>query len=97
MLSSLGLGRRKLRGTVLWQAATMTTVALVVGLPAGVFAGRWAWRLFPDQIAVVPLPRLSSGVVVVIALAALVFALVIASAPAQSAARTRPGVVLRTE
>src|SRR5439155_4118907 len=64
VLSSLGLGRRKLRATVLWQAATMTAVALVVGLPIGVVVGRWAWRLFADQIAVLPLPRLSPNAVV---------------------------------
>ena len=36
---------RDLRAVALWQASTVTVAALVIGIPLGVAAGRWAWQL----------------------------------------------------
>ncbi|HUY51992.1 MAG TPA: ABC transporter permease [Streptosporangiaceae bacterium] len=45
ILKALGFGRRQVASTVAWQATSFILVALVLGLPLGVTAGRWAWDL----------------------------------------------------
>lgn len=97
ILRTLGFTRRQLRSSVMWQAASLVVVASVVGLPAGVAAGRWLWRLFADQIAVLPQPQVPIGSVLIVAPVTLALALGVALAPARRAARTQPAVVLRTE
>src|SRR6185437_16150725 len=44
ILKSLGFIPRQLRQAVAWQATTIAGIALLIGLPAGVAAGRWSWR-----------------------------------------------------
>ena len=46
MLKTLGLRRAQLLRVVSWQATALAAAALLVGLPLGVLAGRWAWVLF---------------------------------------------------
>jgi hypothetical protein len=41
ILKTLGFIRPQLRGTVGWQATTLATVALLIGLPIGIAGGRW--------------------------------------------------------
>src|SRR5207249_552311 len=45
VLRTLGFTSGQLSQTVAWQATTLALVALVLGLPLGVAAGRWAWTL----------------------------------------------------
>jgi len=97
ILKTLGFVRGQVRAAVAWQATTLVAVALAVGVPLGIAAGRWAWTLFADGLGVVAVPRvpgIALGVVVVVALAA---ANLVAAAPAHIAARTRPARVLRSE
>jgi ABC-type antimicrobial peptide transport system permease subunit len=97
ILKTLGFVRGQVRAAVAWQATTLVAVALAVGVPLGIAAGRWAWTLFADGLGVVAVPRvpgIALGVVVVVALAA---ANLVAAAPAYIAARTRPARVLRSE
>src|SRR5215218_6655493 len=56
ILKTLGFVRQQVRGTLAWQATTLATVALLVGLPTGVAAGRWGWRMFAGQLGVLPDP-----------------------------------------
>ena len=63
LLKVLGMFRRELSAVAFWQVATVTAVALVVGVPLGIAGGRWAWQLFADQAglppdAITPLPVL---------------------------------------
>jgi predicted lysophospholipase L1 biosynthesis ABC-type transport system permease subunit len=97
ILKTVGFSRRQLRGTVAWQASTLAAVALVVGLPVGVLAGRWIWRAFADGIAVVPAPVLNPSAVAIAAVATFVLANLVAAIPSRTAARTRAAVVLRSE
>ena len=46
VLKTMGLLRSQLLRVVCWQASALAAVALLVGLPLGLLAGRWAWRLF---------------------------------------------------
>jgi predicted lysophospholipase L1 biosynthesis ABC-type transport system permease subunit len=96
ILKTLGFVGGQVRSAVRWQSLTMTMVALVVGLPVGVVAGRWLWLLFASDIGVVP-EALVPAVALAVAPAALLLAVLLASLPARSAARTQPAMVLRTE
>jgi hypothetical protein len=54
VLQALGLTRRQLTGIITWQTLTLLLVAVVIGLPLGVVAGRWAWAGFAASLGVVP-------------------------------------------
>jgi predicted lysophospholipase L1 biosynthesis ABC-type transport system permease subunit len=85
--------------TIRWQACTLTGVALVLGVPVGILCGRVAWRLFAGQLGIQPvvvLPVILVPVVPVVP-AALVLAVAVAAVPGESAARTRPAEILRSE
>ena len=61
ILKTLGSVRTQLSRAVAWQASAFAVVALAVGLPLGIAAGRWVWAVFagrlgvPDDIARVAL------------------------------------------
>ena len=93
---SLGFLRRQVRHAVGWQATTTAAIALLIGLPAGVAGGRWAWRLFAAQLGVLPEPAMPLTTILIAIPSALALANLIAAAPARAAARTRPATVLRT-
>ncbi len=54
ILQALGLTRRQLRSIITWQTLTLLLVAVVVGLPLGIVAGRWTWAGFATSLGVVP-------------------------------------------
>jgi predicted lysophospholipase L1 biosynthesis ABC-type transport system permease subunit len=97
VLKTLGFVRRQVSATVAWQATTVVVIALTVGLPLGLAAGRWAWTLFADQLGVIPEPTAAVVSSLIAIPAALVLANLVAAVPGRLAARTRPAQVLRTE
>ncbi|HEY7625430.1 MAG TPA: FtsX-like permease family protein, partial [Ilumatobacteraceae bacterium] len=95
ILRVLGFNDRDLRSSVRWQAATIIVCGLVVGLPLGAVAGRWAWRHFARQLGVaptghVPIAWLCAYVAVTVALA-----LAATIPPARTASRSTVTDVLR--
>jgi ABC-type antimicrobial peptide transport system permease subunit len=97
LLKTLGFTRSQVLATVAWQASTFASVALLIGLPLGVLAGRWAWAYFANEAgapaqATVPLPTVLLAIPVT-----LLLANIIAAWPGWTAARLRPALVLRTE
>ena len=54
LLKTLGLLRGQLLRVVFWEASTLAGAALLVGLPLGVIAGRWAWVIFARSAGVAP-------------------------------------------
>lgn len=97
LLKALGMTRRQLRAIVAWQTTLTLVIALVVGVPLGVAAGRWAWGGFAGSLGVAPVT-----VVPVLLLAAGCAAVVLAgnllaSVPAAIAARTPAAGTLRTQ
>jgi hypothetical protein len=97
ILKTLGFTRRQVRHAVGWQATTIAGIALLIGLPAGIAGGRWAWRVFAAQLGVLPEPAVPLTTVFIAIPAALALANLVAAAPGRAAARTQPGAVLRTE
>jgi ABC-type antimicrobial peptide transport system permease subunit len=97
VLKTLGFERRQVRIVVLVQSLTYAAAALLIGLPLGAAAGRFAWNVYADQQGidpevVVPVPALLLAIP-----AAVVVAGTLALLPARWAAATRPAAVLRTE
>ena len=97
LLKTLGLVRRQVLSVVEWQALSLAGVAVAIGVPLGLLAGRWAWVLFASSAglapaASIPLPLVLLTIPVTAALAAG-----IAVGPGRAAARVRAAVVLRAE
>jgi hypothetical protein len=95
VLKTLGLVRAQVLRVVSWQATAMAVTALLIGVPAGLLAGRWAWVLFADSAGVSPVPRVPVLVVALVLPVTLGAAIVIAARPGVQASRIRPAVVLR--
>jgi ABC-type lipoprotein release transport system permease subunit len=96
VLKVLGMFRRDLSAVAFWQVATVTMVALAVGIPLGIAGGRWAWQLFAGQAglpadAITPLP------VLLMIPATLLAAALVALPPARSVARVPAAATLRSE
>ena len=97
LLKTLGFTRRQVLGTVAWEASAFAAAALLIGLPLGVVAGRWAWSVFASTAGVSTAATVPLATVLLIIPATLLAANVIAAAPGWEAARLRPAIVLRTE
>jgi predicted lysophospholipase L1 biosynthesis ABC-type transport system permease subunit len=96
-LRTLGLAGRQVRVITAWQVSTMTGLALAVGIPLGVVAGHWSWRLFAEGLGipgdfVTPLP-----LVLLMVPAVILAGNAVAYWPARTAARVSPARVLRAE
>ena len=97
LLKTLGFARSQVLAVVAWEASAFAAVALLIGLPLGVLAGRWAWAYFASAAgtpapAAVPLTLVLLAIPVTLAVANL-----IAAGPGWGAARVRPAEVLRAE
>ena len=97
ILKTLGFARWQLRQAVAWQATTIAAIALLIGLPTGVAAGRWAWRYLATQLGVLPEPAVPLTAIVSAVPGALVVANLIAAVPGRAAARTQPATIFRAE
>ena len=95
--AALGMTRGQVRGVIAWQTTLTLLIAVAVGGALGIVGGQLAWRAFAGSLGVVPVVQVPM-LLLVLGLAALVLAgNLLASLPAAVAARTRPGVSLRTE
>ncbi len=96
-LKAIGFRRGQVAAVITWQAVTVTIVALVVGVPLGLAAGRLAWDLaasgfgVPD-VVLAPWPALAAACAGTLAAAVL-----LAAGPALFASRLRPAALLRSE
>jgi hypothetical protein len=97
LLKALGMTRSQVRAVIAWQTTLTLLIAVGIGGPLGIVGGRLAWRAFAGSLGVVPIVQVPVAALI-LGLAALVLAgNLLASLPAAVAARTRPGVSLRTE
>jgi predicted lysophospholipase L1 biosynthesis ABC-type transport system permease subunit len=97
ILKTLGFQTGQVRATVAAQATTLAVIALAVGIPAGAAAGRWAWRLFADQLGIPPEPVVPVLPMALAVPATVVLVNLIAAVPARLAARMQPAPALRSE
>jgi hypothetical protein len=97
VLKTLGFTRRQVLGTVAWEATALAAAALLIGIPVGVVAGRWAWALFADAAGVASQATVQVPLVLLAIPVTIALANVLAAWPGWAAARLRPALVLRTE
>jgi putative ABC transport system permease protein len=97
LLMALGMVRRQLAAIVFWQATTIAVAAIAAGIPLGIAAGHAIWRAFAISLGVVPVPVVQAWLIGALAAGALLTANALATIPAVTAARSRPGQLLRTE
>ena len=97
ILKTLGFVRTQLSRAVAWQASALAVVAVVVGLPLGIAAGRWVWAVFAGRLGVSTRPVTPVLAVTLLVPATIVLANLVAAVPARLAARTQPAAALRTE
>jgi ABC-type antimicrobial peptide transport system permease subunit len=97
LLKTLGFVRGQVLGVVAWESTAFAGLALLIGLPLGILAGRAAWGSFADaagapSLVTVPLPAVLLAIP-----ATLLIANLIAAWPGRTAARLRPALVLHEE
>jgi hypothetical protein len=97
LLKSLGMLRRQIAYCVSWQTTTIALIAIALGVPLGIAAGRLVWSAFADNLGVGTQPAVTALEIVAVALGALIVANVLATIPALLAARARPASLLRSE
>ena len=87
VLRALGFTRRQVSACVSWHASRLSVIAIAVGIPVGIIAGRWAWSTLSSAIGFALAPVVGIAVPLVAALATLVAANVVAAIPARHARR----------
>ena len=97
LLKALGMTRSQVRAVIAWQTTLTLLVAVVVGGALGIAGGRLAWHAFAGSLGVVPIVEVPVTALILGLVALVLAGNLLASLPAAVAARTRPGVGLRTE
>lgn len=97
ILKVLGFVRSQVAATVAWQSSMVVILAVVLGLPIGLAAGRWAWHVFADRLGVPPQAAVPLFAAALLVPATLLLANLVALVPARLASRTRASVVLGNE
>ena len=97
ILKSLGFRTGQVRAAVAWHASALAVAAAIIGVPLGIVAGRWGWRLVADQLGVASPPATPIVEVTAIVVGAVLLANLVAAYPAWRAAREPTGVTLRVE
>ncbi len=97
VLRSMGFTRRQTRLAITWQATLLALVGIIVGVPLGVAAGRFAWRWLADDFPLAYVPPLAWVAIGAVAVIAVALANLLAAGPAHVATRIRPAETLRTE
>jgi hypothetical protein len=92
ILRAIGLTSSEVAGVLRWQALMLVSMALLVGVPAGLAAGRATWLAFTYQLgvdvaAVMPLRVVAAGAAGLLAIATAV-ATATGRLPRRSAVRT---------
>jgi ABC-type antimicrobial peptide transport system permease subunit len=97
VLRVLGFVSGQVHSTLRWQALTVAAVGLVVGVPAGLIAGRRIWSALAGAVGVLDDWTFPWATVLLTVPVALGVAILLAILPGRAAARVSPGHVLRAE
>ena len=97
VLKALGMTRRQIWAAVAWQTTLTLLIAVLIGAPLGIAAGRAGWRGFADSLGVVPFTEIPLLTLIAGLLALVVAGNLLASVPAAIAARTRAALYLRAD
>jgi len=97
VLKTLGFVRRQVSAAVAWQATLVVGLALLLGIPLGVAAGRSVWVVFAAHLGIAKDTSLALVPLLLAVPLALAIANALAAGPGVVAGRLRPAVVLRAE
>ena len=97
LLKALGMTRSQVRAVIAWQTTLTLLIAVAVGGALGIVGGRLAWHAFAGSLGVAPIVEVPVAALILGLVALVLAGNLLASLPAAVAARTRPGVSLRTE
>jgi ABC-type antimicrobial peptide transport system permease subunit len=97
VLSALGFTPRQRRHVITAQATAIACVALVLGIPLGVMAGRVIWSMIAMSMGVATDAAFPLALIVIGTLAVIVVLNLIAAIPARSAGRLPVADTLRSE
>jgi hypothetical protein len=97
LLKALGMTRSQVRAVIAWQTTLTLLIAVAVGGALGIVGGRLAWHAFAGSLGIVPIVEIPVAALILGLVALVLAGNLLASLPAAVAARTRPGVSLRTE
>jgi ABC-type lipoprotein release transport system permease subunit len=97
VLKTLGFERAQMRTLVLVQSLTYAGAAILIGLPLGVAAGRFAWNVYAERQGIAPEVVVPVPALLLTLPGAALVALLLALLPARRAGETRPAAVLRAE
>ena len=89
--------RSQVRAVIAWQTTLTLLIAVAVGGALGIAGGRLAWHAFAGSLGIVPIVEVPVAALILGLVALVLAGNLLASLPAAVAARTRPGVGLRTE
>jgi FtsX-like permease family len=97
ILRALGFSSWQVRRTLCWQALVLAGLALMIGVPAGIVCGRLGWQVFAHQLGITPVTAVPLTALLVMAAGWLAAAVAIAALPGQTATRSSPARVLRSQ
>jgi ABC-type lipoprotein release transport system permease subunit len=97
VLRTTGFVRRQMAAVVTWQMATISAIALVIGLPLGIALGRYLWTELAERLGALPQATTPTALLLLLAAAGLGLAAVLAVVIGVGVSRTRPAQILRTE
>jgi FtsX-like permease family len=97
VMRALGFRRGDVRRAVAWQSIIYALVALAIGVPLGVIAGRLAWRAYSERLGAVPEPVVSWGALGIVVAGVLVVAGLCGLAVSWRRAAASPADALRSE
>jgi putative ABC transport system permease protein len=97
ILKAIGFGPSQVAAVVGWQATAFAAVALIVGIPIGIVAGRCAWSAVASSIGSSSPPQVPALFMALIVPATILFCNLIAAGPGCAAARIAPAVVMRND
>jgi ABC-type lipoprotein release transport system permease subunit len=97
LFKTLGFNRRQVRATIVWQATTIATVGLIMGIPIGLLIGSFVWRPVADSVGVSTTAAFPALALLATIPAVLALVNLLAYFPARAAAHIRPAIALRTE
>ena len=97
LLKALGMTRRQVMAIITWQTTLTLGIAIGVGAPLGIAAGRWAWGTFAGSLGVYPVTVVPVVLLAVGAAALMLAGNLLAAVPAVVALRTDPAAALRAE
>jgi hypothetical protein len=97
VLRGLGFRRRQVGAVLLGAAGSVAAVALVLGVPLGLLAGRIGWSAVANSLYVQPVVAIPGGLLVLFGLSVVAVSFLAALPVASIVLRSSPGSTLRTE